>query len=195
MIRAPRQPEEQMNILSLVLQEHAAEAPKVFNPTTNVMVWTWVIFIILFVVLAKFAFPPILGYAAAREKRIQDALDDAKRQRNETEALLTQQREELANAKVEAQALIAEGKVAADKVRTDLIERARGEGDALIERAKVEIAREREIAIDSLRREAVELAIAAASRLVSQRLDSAADRKIVEDFLAGVGTNTGTGAA
>ncbi|MEO5511459.1 MAG: F0F1 ATP synthase subunit B, partial [Longimicrobiales bacterium] len=91
--------------------------------------------------------------------------------------------------------VIADAKVAADKVRAELIERAKGEGDALIERAKQEIERERNEAIDSLRREAVELAIAAASRLVSQRLDGAADRKLVEDFLATVGTNTGTGAA
>lgn len=184
-----------MNLISLVLQEHAAEVPKVFNPTVNVMVWTWVIFILLFIVLRQFAFKPILGYAAAREKRIQDALDDAKRQREETEQLLVQQRAELANAKVEAQGLIAEGKTAADKVREDLIARARTEGDALIERAKADIAREREAAIDSLRREAVELAIAAASKLVSQRLDSAGDRKLVEDFLTTVGTGTGTGAA
>lgn len=184
-----------MNLISFVLQEHAAEAPKVFDPKVSVMVWTWVIFILLFIVLKSFAFKPILGFAAAREKRIQDALDDAKRQREETESLLAQQRTELANAKVEAQTLIAEGKVAADKVREDLITRARTEGDALIERARTDIAREREQAIDSLRREAVELAIAAASKLVSQRLDSASDRKIVEDFLKTVDSNTGTGAA
>jgi F-type H+-transporting ATPase subunit b len=184
-----------MNILSFVLQESTAGAePNVFAFTTNVMVWTIVIFAILSWVLTKFAFPHILGYAAAREKRIQDALDDAKRQREETQAMLEQQRAQLANAKVEAQALIAEGRAAADKVRTELMERARGEGDALIERAKQEIVREREQAIDSLRREAVELAIAAASKLVSQRLDSAADRALVTDFLSGVGANGAAGA-
>jgi F-type H+-transporting ATPase subunit b len=187
-----------MNILSFVLQEHGAAAaaePEVFGIHLGVMFWTVLIFAILSFVLGKFAYPHILGYAAAREKRIQDALDDAKRQREETEKLLQQQRAELANAKVQAQALIAEGKTAADKVRADLIERAKGEGDALIARAKQEIESERAQAIDSLRREAVELAIAAASKLVSQRLDSAGDRKLVEDFLAGVGTGTGTGAA
>jgi F-type H+-transporting ATPase subunit b len=186
-----------MNLLSFVLQEstEAAAEPNVFAFTTNVMFWTVIIFGVLSFVLAKFAFPHILGYAAAREKRIQDALNDAKRQREETEQLLQQQRAELANAKVQAQTLIAEGKAAADKVREDLIARARTEGDALIERARGDIAREREQAIDSLRREAVELAIAAASKLVAQRLDSAGDRKIVEDFLTTVGTNTGTGAA
>lgn len=181
-----------MNILSMVLQASTENSePNVFMFESNVMFWVVFIFIVLFVVLWKFAYPHILGYAAAREKRIQDALDDAQRQREETEKLLEQQRAELANARTEAQALIAEGKTAADKVRAELIERARAEGDALIERAKQEIAREREAAIDSVRREAVELAIAAASKLVSQKLDSASDRKIVTDFLGGVGANSG----
>ncbi|HEX6693663.1 MAG TPA: F0F1 ATP synthase subunit B [Longimicrobiales bacterium] len=190
-----------MNILSMVLQEHAEEAPNVFALTTNVSAWTLIIFIVLLVVLSRFAFPHILGYAAAREKRIQDALDDAKRQREETEALLAQQRAELANARVEAQALIAEGKTAADKVRAELIERARGEGDAMIQRARTEIERERAQAIDSLRREAVELAIAAAARLTGQRLGTDEDRKLVTDFLgtvqtgAGAAGKTGVGAA
>ena len=188
-----------MNILAMVLQEHAEEGFSVFQLTGSVMTWTVIIFIVLYLVLSKFAFPHILGYAAAREKRIQDALADAQRQREETESLLAQQRAELANAKVEAQALIAEGKNAADKVRAELIERARGEGDALIERARLEIERERTQAIDSLRREAVELAIAAASRLVGQRLGSEEDKKLVTDFLGtietGAGAGTGVGAA
>ena len=192
-----------MNLLLVVLQEStgAAAEPNVFSFTTNVMFWTVIIFGAPMVVLSKFAFPHILGYAAAREKRIQDALDDAKRQREETEILLAQQRTELANAKVEAQALIAEGKSAADKVRAELIERARGEGDALIQRARTEIERERTQAIDSLRREAVELAIAAAARLTGQRLGSEEDRRLVTDFLgtietgAGSAGKTGVGAA
>ena len=183
-----------MNLLSLVLQEHAAEAPKVFQPTLSVTVWTWVIFLVLMFVLSKYAFPPILGFAAAREKRIQDALDDAKRQREETESLLAQQRAELANAKVEAQALIAEGKVAADRVRQELMEKARAEGDALIQRAGKEIEREKAAAIESLRREAVELAIAAASNLMGKRMNSEEDRRVVTEFLKNVDAGAGAGA-
>src|SRR5262245_50576652 len=99
-----------MNLLWLVLQEHseAAAEPNVFALTANVSFWTIVIFLILLGVLLKFAFPPILGYAAAREKRIQDALDESKRQREETERLLEQQREELNKARVEAQQIITE---------------------------------------------------------------------------------------
>lgn len=185
-----------MNLFYVVLQEHAGETPNVFSLTQNVSLWTLIIFVALMFVLAKFAFPPILGYAAAREQRIQNALDEARRQREETEALLAEQREALAQARHEAQQVIAEGRQAADRVRADLLVQARTEGDDLIARAKQEIERQRTQAIESLRREAADLAIAAASRLISQRLGTAEDRQLVTDYLSRVeGAGPGAGAA
>ena len=177
-----------MNILMLVLQEHAAEGaePNVFNLSTNVSFWTVVIFLLLLVVLTRWAFPPILGYAAAREKRIQDSLDEAKRHRAEAEQLLATQRQELAAAKQQAQHVIAEGRQAAEKVRQDLLERTQSEQEEVVARAKADIERERDKAVESVRREAVDVAIAAASKLLEQRLGSDADRKLVQDYLGRV---------
>lgn len=172
-----------MNILML-LQDHAAEAePNVFNISTNVSFWTVVIFLLLLAVLTRWAFPPILGYAAAREKRIQDNLDEAKKNRDEAEQFLALQRQELAVAKQEAQQVIAEGRNAAEKVRQELLDRARLEQEEVVERAKADIERERDRAVESVRKEAVDLAIAAASKLVEQRLGADADRKLVQDYL------------
>ena len=175
-----------MNLLFAILQEPGAETPNVFNLTASVSFWTLVIFIALMIVLAKYAFPPILGYAAAREQRIQQALDDARRQREETEALLTLQREELAQARVQSQQLLQEGRQAAERVRQELLHEAKAEGEELIERAKHEIGRERVQAIESLRREAAELAIAAASRLMHERLDTVEDRRLVSEYLRSI---------
>ena len=189
-----------MNILWLVVkaQEHAPEAaqaaadhaeqPKVFGLNAGTMTWTVIIFGVLFVILWKFAFPPILGYAAAREKRIQDALDESKRQREEAEKLLETQRQELAKARGDAQQLIAEGRQGAEKVRQELLTRAKAEQEELITRAKADIEAERLKAVESVRREAVDIALAAAAKLVGQRLDSENDRRIVNDFLNRVGS-------
>ena len=186
-----------MNVLWLILQEHApaaadaaqhAESPQVFGIMANVMTWTLIIFLILLFVLMKFAFPPILGYAEAREKRIQDALDESKRQREEAERLLETQRQELAKARGDAQLLIAEGRQGAEKIRQELLTRAKAEQEELITRAKSDIEAERLKAVESVRREAVDIALAAAAKLVGQRLDSDNDRRIVNDFLNRVGT-------
>jgi F-type H+-transporting ATPase subunit b len=186
-------------LLSLI-QEHAAEAaehaesPNVFALTANVSFWTLIIFAVLLVVLAKFAFPPILGYAAAREKRIQDAIDEAARQRAETERLLQEQKDMLAQARSDAQALISDAQKDAERVRRDLLEKARTEQEEVLARAKREIEDERARAVESLRREAVDLAIAAASKLVEKKVDAQEDRRIVTDFLARVDKGAAVGS-
>jgi F-type H+-transporting ATPase subunit b len=182
-----------MNLFFMLAE--AGTEPSIFGINVGVSFWTLVIFLVLSVVLAKFAFPPILGYAAAREQRIQDALDAAAKQRAETEQLLEQQRQELANARQQAQSLIAEGKQAGERVRADMLERAKVEQEELIGRARRDIERERDLAIESLRREAVDLALAAAGKLVGQRVDAAADRKLVTDYLQTVDSARGAGAA
>jgi F-type H+-transporting ATPase subunit b len=184
-----------MNLIYLALAEDAAHEPSIFALNPGVSFWTLVIFIVLSVVLAKFAFPPILGYAAAREQRIQDTLDEARRQREESETLLEQQRQELLSARQEAQGLIAEGKQAAERVRDDMLTRARAEQEELVTRARQDIERERQKAIESLRREAVDLALAAAAKLVGTRMDSAEDRRLVTDFLKSADSQSGAGAA
>ncbi|MGH7448890.1 MAG: F0F1 ATP synthase subunit B [Longimicrobiales bacterium] len=184
-----------MNLNLLAIASEAGAEPSIFGINAGVAFWTLIIFILLSVVLAKFAFPPILGYAAAREQRIQDALDEARRQREESEQLLEQQRQELLNARQEAQALIAEGKQAAEGVRDDMLKRAKAEQEELVTRARQDIERDRQKAIESLRREAVDLALAAAGKLVGQRMDGAEDRRLVVEYLKSVDSASGAGAA
>lgn len=189
-----------MNKFLLALQEHAApaaehaESPNVFALAGNVSFWTVVIFILLLIILAKFAFPPILGYAAAREQRIQDALDKAQRDREEANQLMEEQRQALARGREEAQGFISEAQKTAERVRKDILEKARAEQEEMLVRAKREIEDERMRAIESLRREAVDLAVAAASKLVEKRLDTAEDRRIVTEFLSHVEKGAAVGS-
>ena len=182
-----------MNLIFAVLQhaEQAAEAahaesPNVFELSTNVSFWTLIIFVLLLVILAKYAYPPILGYAAAREKRIQDALDAAAADRAAAQAALEEQKQGMLKARDEAQAVISEAQKAAERVRREMLDKAKGEQEEILARAKTEIESERVKAVDSLRREAVELAIAAASKLVETKLNTEEDRRIVTEFLASV---------
>lgn len=177
-----------MNIIWLALQDQAEAAaehtPSVFNLVTGVSFWTVIIFLALMAVLSKFAFPAILGYAAAREQRIQDALDEAQRQRVEAESLLAQQRQELAAAKQEAAGLLAEARQAADRTRQELLTRARADQEEIVARARDEIQRERDLAMESVRREAVDVAIMAASKLLEKRLGADEDRRLVTEYLS-----------
>lgn len=184
-----------MNILSLVAQEAEQAQPSLFSLNLGVSAWTVIIFLVLLVVLAKFAFPVILGYANAREQRIQEILDAAARDRAEAEKALADQRRELMEGRQQAQQILAEARQAAERVRAELLERARTEQEELLARARQEIEQERERAADMLRREAVELALAAAGKLVGERVGSEDDRQLVRDFLGRIDDRTSVGVA
>lgn len=159
-----------------------------FDINLGLSAWTLIVFVALLFVLGKFAWGPILGAVEAREKGIQSALDEAARRNGEAARLLAEHREQLADARRQASDLIAEGRAAGDSVRKEIEEKARVEGQAIIERARAEIERERDAALEALRRESVELALAAAARLMGESLDQAKDRALVERYLSELGT-------
>jgi F-type H+-transporting ATPase subunit b len=80
--------------------------------------------------------------------------------------------------------MVLEARQLAEKERAVAMEKTKQEQEELLARARREIAAERDRAVAELRREAVDLSLAAASKLVGQRLDGEADRKIVLDYLA-----------
>ena len=152
------------------------------NP--GLIIWTWVIFLILLFVLRKWAWGPILGALETREKRIQEALDEAAREREEAAQLLQEQRQMLEASRDEAQQVLAESRKAGERLRAELLDEARKQKDQIVENAREDIERERDHALDLLRREAVDLSISAASRVLHREVDSAENRRLVEEYLA-----------
>ena len=171
----------------LQAQEHAREAtPSLMSPNTGLMFWTLIIFAILFFILNRYAFPAIIGAVQAREKALEDAITAAKADREAAAALLADHRAQLDAARGEGQKLIADARAAADRVRTEMIETAQKEQAGMIARARAEITSEKVRAVAELRREAVDLAIAGAGKVIERNLDQASNRQLVESFLASV---------
>lgn len=154
-----------------------------FDVNLGLTIWTVVVFGLLVFVLGKFAWGPILASARSREERIQEALDEAGRRQTEAAELLERHRAQLAEARRQAQELVNEGKAAGERVRMDVEAKARSEGQALLDRARGEIEREKEAALDEIRKESVELALAAAARLMNEKLDAEKDRRLVVGYL------------
>jgi F-type H+-transporting ATPase subunit b len=97
----------------------------------------------------------------------------------------------MADARRQAQQVIAEGKEAGERVRRDIEEKARAEGDAMIERARESIEREKDAALGELRKESVDLALAAAGKLVQESLDEKKDRELVMGFIDELSSGNG----
>jgi F-type H+-transporting ATPase subunit b len=174
-----------MHLMLLALfqeaESHGPDSP--FDPEFGLIFWTWLIFIALFFVLKKYAWPAIVSATEARERKIAQQLDEAERMNAESLAALDEHKRLLGGAKEEAVALINEAKAVAEKERESLLAKARHEQEQILDRARREIVAEREKAIAELRREAVDLSLAAASRLIDANLDDAANRKLVVEYL------------
>jgi len=169
----------------MLLQEHeAAPSGGLMSIQINLVFWTLVIFGILFWILKKYAFPVILSAVEAREKALEDAIEAAKRDRDEAARLLAEHKTHIEGARGESQKIIAEARAVAEKMRADMLEKTHQEQQDMLARARRDLAAERDKAVAQLRREAVDLAIAGASKVIEEDLDSDKNRKIVETFLA-----------
>ncbi len=166
------------------LAQEGGHKADLLSPSYGLMAWTLIIFVLLLFVLTKFAFKPITAAVEARERALQDAIDTARRDREAAALLLAEHRAHLDASRAEGQKLIADARAAAERVRAELVEQAHAEQAKMLDRARAEIAAEQAKAIAQLRKEAVDLAISGASKVIGQNLDRAANRQLVESFLA-----------
>jgi len=175
---------------STAAAQEASEGGSILTPRAGLMVWTLGIFVVLYLVLRRWAFPPIVSAVEAREKALEAAIEGAKRDREEAARVLAEQRQQIEAARSEAQRFIVEGRAAGEKIRADMLEQTRQQQQELLDRARRDITAEKERAIADLRREAVELAIAGAGKVIEKNLDEPSNRRLVEGFLSTLATNS-----
>src|SRR5467141_778225 len=182
-----------MTLLLTLLREGAHQAAESgagggpFDINPGLIIWTLVVFGILLLILWRWGFPVLLKSVEERERRIQKQLEDAAKANAEAQRLLEEHKKQIAAAHNQAQEILAKAKTESQKERETLLAKAREEYDALLNRARKDIDAEKEKAIQALRREAVDLSIAAASRVIEANLDTDANRKLVSEFLDSIG--------
>lgn len=173
-----------LTALPAAAQEAQEAPPKLLSPNTGLMFWTLLIFLVLLFVLTRFAFKPLTAAVEAREKALEDAIEAARRDREEAAALLAEHRQLVKQAHEDAQRFVVEGRAAGEKVRQEVVEQAHREQQQMLERARAEIAAERDRAIAELQREAVNLAVLGAGKVIEKDLDNETNRQLVDSFLA-----------
>jgi F-type H+-transporting ATPase subunit b len=170
-------------------QDHAPAAgapPGLLTVDGGLMFWTLIVFGSIFFILAKFAFPPILGAVKSREEALKKAIEEARADREAAAKILADQKAAIDAARGDAQKIIAEGRATAEAMKAQMVEETRKQQQDLMERAKRDIESEKTAAIADLRREAVGLAISAAGKVIEKNLDDAANRQLVDKFLSGI---------
>ncbi len=150
--------------------------------------WTLIIFVLVLVVLGKFAWGPILDALQKREQFIHDSLSEAKSARESAEAAMSEHTAQLEKAKAEATAIVEEGRRDAEVVRAKIEQDAKAEADKLIERARREISLATEAAVGEIYSLSGKLATDVASRVIGKELTGADHERLlgeaINDFKA-----------
>lgn len=153
------------------------------NLELGLTVWTIVLFVLFAFVLTKLGWKPLLDMIEEREQKIRYAVENAHKAQDEAQALLVQQKEILRAAGQQREDIVKQAFQDAEQVRANLIAQAKAESDRILARAKEQIQREKELALQEIRDQVADLAIAAAEKIVVSSLTPEAQRRLVKEFL------------
>src|SRR5882672_8198251 len=163
---------------------HAAEEAEALSPFAGNLgnaIWTLAIFVIVIIVLGKFAWGPVLGLLQQREEFIHRALADAKRDRDEAEARLKEYAAKLQSAQREAFAIVEDARRDAERLREELRDRAKAESATIIKNAERQVQLETTRAVQLIRREAAELSVQIASKLLQRNITKEDNEQLITD--------------
>ena len=149
-------------------------------------------FIVLLLLLYVFAFGPISRLLEERRARIEQGLRDAEQARRDREAAEAERLAALQEARREASEILARAQKVAQEVRDADIAATKAELERMRERATAEIEAEKQRAIADLRAQVADLALAAAGKVVGETLNTARERRLVEEFLSETGASNGS---
>ena len=159
------------------------EVLKIINPMTSTLFWTVIIFVILIVVLWKFAFKPIGNMISKRQSDIRENIDNAQRQNEEAQKYLEDQKKELDKARKDAKKIVEESKAAAQKIKEEIEQQANNRSRTMVEDALAEIKNEKERSINEVKNEMVDIALFASEKMISRNLSEEEHKKIIEKSL------------
>lgn len=155
----------------------------IFSLDPGLAVWTWVSFGLLLFGLSKFAYPTLLRNIKDREKAISDAVDNADAIKERLKSIEVEHETILAEARKKSDGILRQTREDADKLKRELYEKAENEAAAVLEEAKRRISEERDIAIESMKKEMINLICESSEKLVQRSFLKDDDKLLVKELV------------
>lgn len=163
---------------------------EIIMPELGVIFWTLLSFFIVFFVLRKYAWKPIMNMLKERDQSIEQALNSADNARKEMQKLESKNEELVKEAKRERETLLKEAKETQTKIISEARDSAKGEASRMIDKARKEIRAEREAAFAEMKNEIVGYAVDIAEKILRQELqDKDKQTEIAEKYLSDIKKN------
>ena len=157
---------------------------------SSLIFWEILSFGILFWILYKFAFPPILETLETRERKIRENLDQAEQSRATAEQKLKEYETKLQLAAKEAETLMAEAKQKAQRLLDENQQRLRTDSERIKEEAAQDIERERRKAVQDIKDQTADLVILVAEKVIGRSLSDDDHRRFAQEALAEVAAHS-----
>ncbi len=146
-----------------------------------------VVFIVLFLLLRKYALGPLMSVMEARQRKISSDIAAAEKNRDEAVKLIEEQKAELKVARQDAAKILENARLSAEKQADDIVVKAKEEAEQFKKNAQMDINREKEQAMSALREQVGALSVMLATKIIEKELDNNQQEKLVSDFLKEVG--------
>ncbi len=162
------------------------------NPDIGLVVWTITTFLILVVVLGKFAWKPMIKTLQDREIGIRRAIDDANMARQTAEELKRQYQQALEQGNEKAQQMLTQAKADAQKLREQLLKEAEADASRLAEQSRRQLEEEKERLLRELRQETAAISVRVAEKLLKHSMNAKEQDVLVQRFLSDIEKDAGT---
>ena len=159
------------------------EVSPLIRPVPGLMIWTLVCFALTFFVLKRYAFGPIQGIIDERRKRIREAIQEAERTREEARSLLEEHKALRAQARGEAESILAEARKVGDAMRERVLQETEADRQRRLEDTKRQIAAETTRSLELIRAEVADLALVAAAKVTGRALDPDDHRRLIDEAI------------
>jgi F-type H+-transporting ATPase subunit b len=158
------------------------------QPDPGLFIWTILTFLVLVTLLARFAWRPLLQALDSRQELIRKSLDEAQQARQELERLQHESAQIVRQARVDAEAVVAQSRSDAARLRDEMRQKAKAEADGIVRNAERQIQLETQRALQHIRHEAVDLSVMIASKILQRNLTREDNEKLIEEALKQVET-------
>ncbi len=149
----------------------------------GLQIWTLITFLVLLVLLSKFAFKPIARALDHRSETIKRSIEEAEKSRQEAKQLMEDYQKQLAEARYEANKILDEARGLGENVRKEIVDKANAESAASVQRAQEEIQRQKEKGIQELKDTVAQLSVQVASKVIEKEVNEATHRQLIENLI------------
>jgi F-type H+-transporting ATPase subunit b len=171
-------------MIFLQADEAAQGGLKIFEIDPGLFLWTVLTFVLLVILLYKFAYGPLMELQKKRQDEIHESIREAERLRDEAHALLADYKQQLANSRQEAEEILERARKIGESTKNDILDDARLQSERTLEKAREQIERETRQALQEIKREVADLTVAAAEKVTRKSMSDADHLRLVKEAIA-----------